>query len=131
MELGELRNMKVTVNIAEALKILKKNLDKHNKDHAKAMKGWNKKVAVQAGKAAKSAKAGKLTETPGDLAHTLRQRPQSYAAAYEASIAMFGHHTEETIELNSSDYDKLMRDNWEWRETFAMTNSLYGVGQRR
>ena len=130
MELGELRNMKVTVNIAEALAILRKNLAKHNKDHEKAMKGWNKKVATQAGKVAKKAKAGKLTESPSDLSLTLHQKPQSYADAYEASIAMFGHHTEETIELNSSDYDKLMRDNWDWRRDFSVTNSLYGVGKR-
>ena len=125
MELGELRNMKVTVEVDAAIGTLKRNLDKHKKDHAKAMKGWQKKVARLAAKVAKSAKAGKLKETPDDLASALRQKPQSYAAAYEAAIEMFGHHTEETIELNSSDYDKLMRDNWDWRETFAMTNSLY------
>jgi len=130
MELGELRNIRVNVEIDEALGILKRNLAKHKKEHEKALKGWHKKVASMAAKVAKSAKANKLTsKARNDLARLLSQQPQSYAAAYEASIDMFGHHMDATISLNSSDYDKLMRDNWDWMDSFKTTNSMY-LGKR-
>jgi hypothetical protein len=126
MDFGELRSIRISVDVKDTIRILKKNLIKHKAAHEKAMKGWHKKVATLSARVAAAAKKGKLPRKAHmDLARVLSDKPDSYAKTYEASIDLFGHHTEEKILLTSSDCDKLLRDNWDWTESWSTKNSRY------
>lgn len=124
---GEVGNIRMDMNVETLIKILRKNLAEHKKDHAKAMIGWNKKLAKLAEKVAKQAKAGKIKEPPQNLANLIHTRPAEYIETYQAAIEMFCHHEGEQVTISSKDYDQLVRNNWEWMEGFAHTNAIYGV----
>lgn len=126
----EICNIRINMSVQTLIEILKKNLVDHKKDHAKAMVGWNKKMAKLAEKLVQQAKAGKVKEPPQDLANVIHNPPPEYSETYQAAIELFGHHEGTEVTLSSKDYDQLVRNNWDWTHEFRHTNSLYGVGRK-
>jgi hypothetical protein len=89
------------------------------------MAGWNAKLAKLAAKVATQGKAGKIKRTPRELYDVLRNKPEDYSETYQAAIDMFSMHSEPTIDILSKDFDRLVRNNWEWTEEWRATNMLY------
>jgi len=51
--------------------------------------------------------------------------PENYEEEYDRAIAMVEWHEEHLIELDEHQFDNYVRDQWNWKDKFIQTNSLY------
>lgn len=51
--------------------------------------------------------------------------PQCYVKEYDRHIGMLELHQDETILLDMDSYRKFWEDEWDWKHTWAATNSAY------
>ncbi len=122
-------NIKVAVELAKLLKLLHKNLEAHRKVHQEAVEGWEHEVVNACGLIIALVEEGRLKDL--DLIFKHSQRPKSHTKEYELVITMLEHHTGTDVELDQQDFDRYVRDNWEWKEEWAMSNTRYSLSNRR
>lgn len=65
------------------------------------------------------------TITLSDAQYLSMQVPHSYAKEYDAAIDMAKWDTREVLELTASEFTCFVRDEWDWKESFAAVNSRY------
>jgi len=116
-------DMKCRVKVAEVLKELRVQREKHVEEHAKAMMGWRSVVRKEAQSLLD--KGDKLTDFPTALSKYAHMVPQSFEKEILGAIAMFEATTDETVELTWDDFEKLIRGNWPWKREFHASNSPY------
>lgn len=51
--------------------------------------------------------------------------PQNYEEEYDRAIAMLEWSQDEKIELNAQDFDRYVRDEWDWKGDFNQTAATY------
>lgn len=54
--------------------------------------------------------------------------PKNNTASYDRAIKMVEMSVEDEIELTESQFDKLVMDNWEWKNDLLTTSAFYGKG---
>lgn len=64
-------------------------------------------------------------EAPKDRWSLSWTKPESHEEDYDRAIGMAQRHTAETIELNETDFDHFILDDWDWKNRFVATNSSY------
>jgi hypothetical protein len=77
---------------------------------------------------AKAKLAAKLDELSSGKLVALRfdlQVPEDHTDDYDLAIRMVELHTEDTIEMTSTDVRTLMMDEWDWLRSFLFTNARY------
>lgn len=126
MQLGDLR---VNVSRVELLEKLKENLKKHKADCEKAIVGWkdllhDKAIELIPMLVSEVIDCPKITKILSEIADH-RNPPPSYANYYERAIAMLEMAKDETIELGQYDFDCYVRDEWEWKMQWAVSNTRY------
>ena len=52
-------------------------------------------------------------------------RPKSYLEYYDDAIAMLGVCTDKEIKLDNVLFGQLMKDDWDWSDTFSSSNAFY------
>jgi len=52
-------------------------------------------------------------------------QPQNYEKEYDLAIDMVEWHQDNIIELDDMDFDRYVRDNWQWKHNFQTVNSTY------
>ena len=112
------------VSVAKLLKRIRANYKKHEREHIKAMKGWNRKIANEAAKIIKKAKSGKLTGSPGAQLSRFHQ-PVSHIEDYKRTISILQMTVDEEITVSSYEFDQMFNDNWEWKPQWAALNTSY------
>ena len=112
------------VSVAKLLKRIRVNCKKHEREHIKAMKGWNRKMAQEAAKIVKRAKSGKLTDRPWTRLATFH-KPESHIADYKRTISILQMTVDEEITVSSFEFDQMFNDNWEWKPQWAALNTSY------
>jgi len=113
--------MKITFPKAVALQILVENHAEHTKEYNQQVKGWKKAIKEWAKETAKWA------DGPADPKECPRMpyRPSDYRNDYRTLIRMIESHDSPTLELDERDYQKVILNNFEWREQFISTSILY------
>ena len=51
--------------------------------------------------------------------------PQDHTKDYDRIITMLEMSSDKIIELDSSSFDQYVMDNWSWKESSSLTNSMY------
>ena len=52
-------------------------------------------------------------------------KPRTYAKEYETAIAMLEWTVDDVIELDSSQFQNFVLDDWSWKKQFSDSNTLY------
>lgn len=111
---------KVRVSKKFLLDKLKKNLKEHQRLHAEAMEGWKEKKLETLKSMLKKAKANDMFEPSWYL-----PKPESHEDDYERTITLVDASLDTEFELNSSEFDQYIMDEWSWKHSFTTTVSGY------
>lgn len=119
---GELMNG-VRIKRDELLGVLKANLTKHKEDVSEANELRDAEVLEYF--------SSEVTKMTGDEHYAVKEsfsfrKPVDSSKDYEKAIRMASMTQDDIIELSESQFDKLVMDNWQWKETLISTSSLYG-----
>lgn len=106
----------------DAEKVLKQlkvdRLKELKKQYQKNVKDFKKQISSDLGLVSKRKKDGSFIH--------LRQRfPEDHSDDYVGVIKRLELAVGENIELDSTEFDKYIRNKWSWRESFITTNSYY------
>lgn len=137
MAYGELT---ITVSVDQLIKTLRTNRAKHLKEYETAKKGYLKLLRREL-----ETKIKVLDKVPRnqikpstvrggsemDLARIVNQKPTNYLAYYDQAIEMLEFALDETIKLDSSQYQQYVKDEWNWSANFTTSNSAYAAAARR
>lgn len=109
---------------------LKENRAKHATDYEESMEGYREKALAEIEKAITT--LGKLhTEVGTGKEFVLTpvyfslKEPESHLDDYDQMIDLFEMIVDEEIELDTSEFTRYMRDNWEWAQEFRTVNAAY------
>jgi hypothetical protein len=107
------------VDKKEALKTLRENRERHHKIVEEARVGYVAKAKAKLAAKLDELSSGKLVALRFDL-----QVPEDHTDDYDLAIRMVELHTEDTIEMTSTDVRTLMMDEWlHTEDTIEMTST--------
>ena len=123
----------IVVQRKRLINIIDLNRAKHIITHDKALVGWKRKqiesIKKASTKALKVARAGKQA-----LLGVHMPKPVSYEDQYNRVLGMLRMDTSATIKLDANDYNRYVKDEWEWGNDFANSTAMYAnvkVGMKR
>ena len=117
---SNLSNMVVTVLTLKTLETLRENKERHVQIVKEAREGY-----IKSAKEALAARMDKLESGEVvSLSFTLTP-PQDYSKIYDVAIRMLDMHTENTIELDGTQVQHLVMDEWDWQQGFLTSNTRY------
>lgn len=118
-----LNEMTIKANTADVLTALRKNRETHAQIVAEAKEGYLKKARETLERELERMK--KATSPVALTVHLTL--PQDYTKAYDIAIRMLELHTGTEIELTSGQVQHLIMDDWDWKQSFLVTNSAYSA----
>lgn len=107
----------------ELLKIVKGNQVTHIYDYLEAVEDYKKLVLKITQENVKLAETGDL-EKIKDI-KSVPQAPHSYETDYARAIRMLELSIDDIIELDETIFNQLVLDEWAWKVSFAVSNSVY------
>ena len=113
---------KVFVKKPELLEVLRTNRAKHEEEYKEAHKNYLEEVYTTLKRSLENLD-GK--EDPELSKLTMLIRPKNYLQEYDRAIKMIEMTTQDEITLTEDDFDKLVLDNWQWKDNFTAMNSFY------
>lgn len=107
---------------------LKENRDEHKRIYLEAVEGYRNSVAYWLEKQRKQLdKVEDANLSTLDL--LFRERlPTHHLNAYDNAISMLEWSEDESVVLTLEDFDRYVRDNWEWQRDFLTSTSRYSQG---
>jgi len=113
----------VKMNRDELLKIVKENKIKHVAEYEEAVNDY-KALAVKITKEnVKLANTGDLDKIK-DI-KSIPSAPRSYENDYNRAARMLELSVEDVIELEDDVFNQLVLDEWSWKQSFTVSNSMY------
>lgn len=114
-----------TVNVKKdrLLGALHANRETHQKDFEIAWDAFREKAIAnfdQRLKALKQAKRGEKLELYVNLVV-----PEDHTEDYDRAIEMLDWETGDEVELQQSEFQQLVQDNWGWKQNFTASNIMY------
>ena len=112
-----------TVNISELLDTLKKNRDEHVEIVVEAQANFRKEAILRLDAMLADAKEGRHIRTT--LGLTV---PSIHTDAFDNAIGlleMTSRAGQPTIEITSDEYERFVRNVWDWSRDFSLSNSCY------
>ena len=107
----------------ELLDVLKSNLDKHTNDVGELLE--LRREEMQEYFSVNLQKMEKDSEYNPEENINFRM-PVDSSKDYKKAIRMIEMTQDEVIELNEEQFDRLVMDNWDWKEQLVLTSSMYG-----
>lgn len=126
--------MKITMNTKTVLKLLQEHEKKHIEEYTKQIQGW--KIAMETWQKSLSEWTVVTCENiyeANDSKINKQHRPQeptkpgNYLDDYSKLIEFVKCHVDDKIILDEFDYDKIVKDKFNWRLNFENSTSLYSV----
>jgi len=113
--------------VKDLLAKLVSNRDSHTLEAAEARRGYYKKLEERVLKlltmvreAVQSGDTNEKADTYINLAF-----PEDHTQDYDRIIEVLEMTNANTVKLTLDEFDKYVRDNWEWMTAFKMSSSLY------
>jgi hypothetical protein len=102
------------------LEEVRENRAKHKEEAVEAFEGWKKKTLKNLSAIRKQVNEDKFAAT-----EMIDGPPTHHLDEYDRVIAMLEWDKTMLIELGEREFDKYVRDNWSWQESFKLSNSQY------
>jgi uncharacterized beta-barrel protein YwiB (DUF1934 family) len=109
----------VKINKNKLLDIVRENKEKHIKEFNEAVEDFKKAVIKISEENIALVKEGKIE------LKTIPTKPISYETSYTRAIRMLELSVDVEIELALHDFDQLVQDEWQWKQSFLTSNSTY------
>jgi hypothetical protein len=116
----------IKMNRVELLVIVRENMAKHVAEYLEAVEDYKKLVLQLATANLKLAKTQDLAEF-GKI-KALPPKPNSYEVSYKRAVRMLELSIEDVIEIEEDVFNQLVLDEWSWKNSFIVSNSLYKTG---
>jgi hypothetical protein len=113
----------VKVNRDDLLIIVRKNLIKHIEDFKEAVSDYKEVVLKMSKDNLELALAGTLEKI--DEIKSIPRKPESYESSYTRAIRMLEMSVDEEIELEEDIFNQLVLDEWNWKSSFTVMNTMY------
>ncbi len=113
----------VKIKRNELLEIVRQNKEKHIKEFNEAVEDFKRAVIKISEENLALANSGDLKEIA--KIKSVPQKPISYESSYTRAIRMLELSVETEIELELHDFDQLVQDEWQWKQSFTTSNSTY------
>lgn len=114
---------------------LSTNLETHKKEYAEARRGYEEKRLELLRKHAEAAlfasKRENQTEAARKAVHesynefSRLEKPHDHSNDYEQAIALMEWETRKEIEISIPDFERFVRDNWNWKAQFKNAHMSY------
>jgi hypothetical protein len=112
----------VTIEKDKLLKKIKQNRDEHKLIYDEAMTGWKEEVLETLKNAVQLAENYDEYNTFFDI-----QKPEHHLAEYDRIIEMIEWNINEIIDLDPEEFNRFVRDKWNWTNDFLSTSSSYST----
>jgi hypothetical protein len=99
---------------------LQENRTKHEADYQTALEGFRESVIEDLQEKLELAQDGKDVER-----YIKHVKPESHLEEYDEAIEMYSMTVQQIITLPQSDFRQLVRDNWNWKQTWTASNTGY------
>ena len=106
-------SMKTKVERKKLLEVLRKNLEQHSHIVKEAREGYISKAKRELQVRLEQLRKGKAVS----LSFTLSP-PMDYSEVYKNVISMMEWNTNDFVELQADEFRQLVKDEWDWKETF-------------
>lgn len=117
---GSKVDLHIQVDRLKLIETLKTNKETHVNTYKDSLKGYKVELVKHAESNLERAKAGKHPE------HFPHRRPSNYEPQYTRAIKMLEMSEEKTVRLTAVDFARFVEDDWDWKEEFVATSTLYG-----
>lgn len=127
-------DLTIEVAVDVLLKKLRTNREKHLKAYETAKEGYYRLLAVELAAKRDVLEGIKLKPSLrkyASLSGIVNQKPTNYLAYYDQAIEMLEFALDETIRLNSDQYQQYVKDEWNWKPNFTTSNVAYAAAARR
>lgn len=111
---------KIKVIVADLLKTIKANREKHIAEYKEALAGYRTTTIAKMKENLVAAEAGGELKTSINVA-----RPESHEKEYDRAISMLTWTQDTVVELDVHDFDRFVNDEWSWQQNFKSVNSMY------
>ena len=120
----------VKVKRDELLIVLKKNREQHLKDYTEACAGYRERALARISEIFEEAKGTINSLKEGQTVAFMGfgfnlPVPQSHEKAYDQIIRMMEMSVDEEITLTCSQFGCFVMDDWDWKEQWSASNSVY------
>lgn len=113
----------VTVNKAELIGILQKNMETHVTEYNELMRLFQIKAVEKVEALLEKVKAGAKGV---DLSVNLRE-PTSNEGDYLTALEMLGMEVHDSVTISEQEFKNYVKDEWNWSRSFAMSKTAYGI----
>lgn len=118
-------DVKLKFKVSELVTTIKKNRDEHEEIYKESMEGYRKKLVEELEKKLADAKEGK------DVSHHIDlYRPTNNLDDYDNIILYLDMAKDEYVELSTPDFNRYVRDQWNWKKEFLSSNSVFSSKAR-
>ena len=118
--------IEITVEREELLKRLKANREKHADEFALAIKAWQDDLS----ETTRGINSEDHFSFPDVLEELQNNCPESHLDIYDKAIDMFSMSVNDTIKLDSETFNKLCRDEWDWKQDTRRNKYYIRIGIR-
>lgn len=107
-------------NTSFLLEKAKQNREKHIAEYEEAVEEYRKQLENAFEKRLKALRNGEDVSTYVNL-----PKPESYENHYDTAIDMLENTTAEVVNIDATTYNRIVRDEWEWTQSFKSVTSNY------
>ena len=112
----------VKVKRTELLAVIQKNREDHRAGFLKAQEGFRKRVIEELDTMLKEAREGQNYRLYVGL-----PQPEDKTKDYDRVIEMLRMSVDEIIEITQEEFAHFVLDQWQWKQNWSTTNSMYGA----
>ena len=116
----------IVIKKAKLLNILKENRGKHEAIFEEALAGYRTKALELLEDRIKRLRKGEMIKMIFQM-----QEPQNQCRDYDRIIRMLELSEGATVTLNEQDFAQYVQDDWNWKRSFLVSNSLYSATARQ
>lgn len=113
-----------TFDLQKVLNKLKENMEIHKKEFKELLEKNTAHVHKEIRELATQTEA---YPDISKLKQAVQGKPVDHTVDYERLIAILSMTNQSEVTLTTSEFDRYMNDNWEWKETFTLQKTMYGM----
>lgn len=117
----------VKVQKAELRAVVQVNRDGHRNEFLKALEGFKARAIDELERRIVDVEKGRKFSQ-----HLGLPEPEDHTKDYDRVLKMLAMSVDDVIELDESDFQMYVMDDWAWKQQFTTTNSMYvGYGSSK
>lgn len=111
----------VRVDKIELLRKVRENREKHIVEAKVARDDYQEAAVAKLQAMLDEAQSGKI------VSHFDVPEPRDHTDSYDRVIAMLEMSEDQTVDLSHQEFDRYVRDKWEWKRDFDVVNASYAA----